>query len=75
MTPIAPHITAFLRERLTEEHTRATYAYAFRLLFAFASRRLGVASTKPHLVKILRITRLTDVIPLGDSVEAVLAAF
>ena len=43
MTPIAPHITAFLRERLTEEHTRATYAYAFRLLFAFASRRLGVA--------------------------------
>jgi hypothetical protein len=43
MTPIAPHITAFLRERLTEEHTRATYAYAFQLLFAFASRRLGVA--------------------------------
>ncbi len=43
MTPIAPHITAFLRERLTAEHTRATYAYAFQLLFAFASRRLGVA--------------------------------
>ena len=43
MTPIAPHITAFLRERLAEEHTRATYAYAFQLLFAFASRRLGVA--------------------------------
>ena len=43
MTPIAPHITAFLRERLTGENTRATYAYAFHLLFAFASKRLGVA--------------------------------
>ncbi len=43
MTPIAPHITAFLRERLTCENTRATYSVAFQLLFAFASRRLGVA--------------------------------
>ena len=43
MTPIAPHITAFLRERLTCENTRATYAYAFQLLFTFASRRLGIA--------------------------------
>ena len=43
MTPIAPHISAFLRERLTEGHTQATYAYAFQLLFTFASRRLGVA--------------------------------
>jgi len=43
MTPIAPHITAFLRERLTCENTRATYAYTFQLLFAFASRRLRVA--------------------------------
>ncbi len=43
MTPIAPHITAFLRERLTCENTRATYAYTFQLLFAFASKRLGVA--------------------------------
>lgn len=43
MTPIAPHITAFLRERLTSENTRAGYAYAFQLLFAFASKRLGVA--------------------------------
>ena len=32
-----------LRERLTEGHTRATYAYAFQLLFAFASRRLRIA--------------------------------
>ena len=37
-----------------------------------AGRRLAVVSTKPHLVKILRITRLSDVIPVGDSVEAVL---
>jgi site-specific recombinase XerD len=43
MTPIAPHITAFLRERLTCENTRAAYAYAFQLLFEFASKRLGLA--------------------------------
>ena len=35
-------------------------------------RRLAVVSTKPHLVKVLRITRLSDVIPVGDTVEAVL---
>jgi site-specific recombinase XerD len=43
MSPLAPHITAFLRERLTCENTRAAYAYAFQLLFAFAFGRLGVA--------------------------------
>lgn len=37
-----------------------------------AGRRLAVVSTKPHLVKILHITRLSDVIPVGDSIEAVL---
>jgi len=45
MTPIAPHITAFLRERLplqrgASEHTCDSYAYAFQLLFQFASARL-----------------------------------
>ncbi|HEY5869884.1 MAG TPA: tyrosine-type recombinase/integrase [Candidatus Tectomicrobia bacterium] len=45
MTPIAPHITAFLRERLPLQrgasvHTCASYAYTFQLLFAFASERL-----------------------------------
>ena len=45
MTPIAPHITAYLRERLPNErnaspHTSDTYAYAFQLLFEFASQRL-----------------------------------
>jgi integrase/recombinase XerD len=47
MTPVAPHITAFLRERLplqrgASEHTSDSYAYAFQLLFQFASDRLGV---------------------------------
>lgn len=45
MTPLAPHITAFLRERLPVErgasvHTCDTYAYAYKLLFEFAARRL-----------------------------------
>ena len=45
MTPIAPLITAFLREYMPVErgfspHTCETYAHAFRLLFAFASERL-----------------------------------
>jgi integrase/recombinase XerD len=47
MTPIAPHITVFLRERLPIEcgaskHTCDGYAYAFLLLFRFASKRLKV---------------------------------
>lgn len=45
MTPLAPHLTAFLRERLPRErraslHTCDAYAYAFRLLLEFSSRRL-----------------------------------
>ena len=48
MTPIASHITAFLRERLPVErmaspNTCDTYAYAFQLLFGFASLKLKVA--------------------------------
>jgi site-specific recombinase XerD len=48
MTPIAPHITAFLQKRLAVErlaspHTCDTYAYAFQLLFGFMSKKLGVA--------------------------------
>jgi integrase/recombinase XerD len=48
MTPIASHITAFLRERLPVErmaspNTCDTYAYAFQLLFEFASTKLKVA--------------------------------
>ena len=45
MTSIAPHITAFLRERLplerqSSEHTCDSYAYAFQLLFEFARTTL-----------------------------------
>jgi site-specific recombinase XerD len=47
MTPIAPLISSFLREHLPIEqgcspHTCETYAHAFRLLFLFASQRLGI---------------------------------
>src|SRR5450631_800357 len=48
MIPIASHITAFLRERLPVEkmaspNTCDTYAYAFQLLFEFASKKLKVS--------------------------------
>jgi site-specific recombinase XerD len=54
MTPIAPHITAFLQKRLAMElgaspHTCDTYAYAFQLLFEFMSRKLGVAPSDLQL--------------------------
>ena len=47
MTPIAPHIATFLRERLprqrgASEHTCEAYAYAFKLLFEYASGRFKV---------------------------------
>jgi integrase/recombinase XerD len=47
MTPIAPHITAYLKERLpvgrgASDNTCASYAYAFKLLFEYASKRLRV---------------------------------
>lgn len=45
MTAIAPHITAFLQQRLPVErrvsgNTCESYAYAFKLLFEYASARL-----------------------------------
>jgi integrase/recombinase XerD len=51
MTSIAPLITAFLREYMPTErgyspHTCETYAHAFRLLFVFASERLGRAPSQ-----------------------------
>jgi len=57
MTPIAPHITAFLQVRLPVErrasaHTCDTYAYAFQLLFEFASQRLGVPPSALQLEQI-----------------------
>jgi site-specific recombinase XerD len=57
MTPIAPLITDFLREHMPIEHgysphTCETYAHAFRLLFAFASRRLGIRPSQLYLEQI-----------------------
>jgi site-specific recombinase XerD len=54
MTPIAPHITSFLRERLplqrgASEHTCDSYAYAFQLLFQFASKRLRLTPSALNL--------------------------
>jgi integrase/recombinase XerD len=48
---IAPHITAFLRERLPVErmaspNTCDTYAYAFQLLFEFASKKLKISPSE-----------------------------
>lgn len=45
MTPIAPHIEAFLRENLSRhrgasQHTCDSYAYSFQLLFEFAATKL-----------------------------------
>jgi integrase/recombinase XerD len=57
MTAIAPHITAFLRERLPVQrgasvHTCDSYAYAFQLLFEFASQRYQVPPSALHLEQI-----------------------
>lgn len=57
MTPLAPHVTAFLRERLpidrrASEHTCDTYAHTFRLLFQYAASRLGTTPSKLHLEQI-----------------------
>ena len=47
MTSIAPHITAFLKQRLAvergvSENTSDSYAYTFSLLFAYSSEHLKV---------------------------------
>jgi len=51
MTPLATHITAFLRERLPIErgasaHTCDSYAYTFKLLFEFAADRLRTSPSQ-----------------------------
>lgn len=56
-TPLAPHIAAFLRERLPVErraspHTCETYAHAFRLLLQFAATRLKTTPSQLHLEQI-----------------------
>jgi integrase/recombinase XerD len=57
MTPIAPHISAFLRDRLPHQrgaspHTCVSYAYSYQLLFEFASRRLGLRPSQLTLEQI-----------------------
>ena len=57
MTAIAPHVTAFFQERLTMErrasiHTCDSYAYAFKLLLGYASKRLKVAPSRLELEQI-----------------------
>ena len=60
MTPIAPHIEAFLREHLPQHrgasvHTCDSYAYSFQLLFEFAAKRLKVA---PSIMKLEQLDAL-----------------
>lgn len=57
MTPIAPHISAFLLERLPIQrgasvHTCDSYAYSFQWLFEFASQRFGVTPSALYLEQI-----------------------
>lgn len=57
MTPIAPHITAFLQQRLpierrASDNTCESYAYAFQLLFEYASGCLKISPSQLHLEQI-----------------------
>ena len=52
MTPIAPHIEAFLRENLSQhrgasQHTCDSYAYSFQMLFEFADPLLELWHRAP----------------------------
>lgn len=54
MTALAPHLTAFFHERLAVErnasvNTSDSYAYAFRLLLDYASKRLKRAPSRLEL--------------------------
>lgn len=57
MTPIAPHISAFLREHLPLQkgasvETCESYAYAFQLLFTFASQQFRVTPSALYLEQV-----------------------
>ncbi len=56
-TPLAPYMTAYLRERLPIErgasvHTCETYAHCFRLLLEYAAARLGTTPSRLRLEQI-----------------------
>ncbi len=53
MTPIAPHITSFLQQRLpierrVSDNTCESYAYAFKLLFEYATACLKISPSELH---------------------------
>lgn len=57
MTPIAPHISAFLQQRLpiergASDNTCESYAYAFKLLLEYASDILKIPPSQLHLEQI-----------------------
>ena len=57
MTALAPHLTAFFHERLAVErhaslNTSDSYAYAFKLLLDYASKRLKCAPSRLELEQI-----------------------
>lgn len=57
MTALAPHVSAFFQERLILErqasaNTCDSYAYAFKLLLNYASKRLKVAPSRLELEQI-----------------------
>jgi integrase/recombinase XerD len=57
MTAIASHVTAFFQERLALErhasvNTRESYAYAFKLLLDYASKRLKTTPSRLELEQI-----------------------
>jgi integrase/recombinase XerD len=57
MTPIAPHITAFLQHRLpiergASDNTSQSYAYAFKLLFEYAAATLRKPPSELQLEQI-----------------------
>lgn len=57
MTVLAPHLTAFFQQRLAQEqrvsvHTSDSYAYAFKLLLDYASKRLKVVPSRIALEQI-----------------------
>ena len=54
MTRLAPLITGFLRDYMPGQrgyspHTCETYAHSFRLLFAFAAKRIGTNPSQLHI--------------------------
>ena len=74
MTPIAPHITDFLRQRLPVErgaspNTCETYAYTYQLLFEFASQRFKVTPSKLSWNSLMRLS-LWTFSPIRISYEA-----